>query len=140
MQDRSTLLSLFSLSSPTGIYPQTECISLSCPFFKMYINCSRGVGPSISGMNVLYFNQINPFYYLFFLYCPASLLINRLEYIILYCLYTQIHCVSIFFTLYHSLTYLLNDSFIDWLNSKIIFNTNLLFSLKNIKYISNFYW
>jgi hypothetical protein len=50
-------------------------------FFKVCIDCLRGFHISISHIYILYFNQINLFYY--FLYCPAPLLFNSFQCILL---------------------------------------------------------
>jgi hypothetical protein len=53
-------------------------------------------------MHILYFIQINPLYYLLFLYCTAPLLFNSFQCISLYHLRIQMQCSLILFTLYHS--------------------------------------
>jgi hypothetical protein len=44
-----------------------------------------------------------PLCYLLFLYCPAPLLLNNLQCLMLYYLHTPMHYVSILFIVYHSL-------------------------------------
>jgi hypothetical protein len=58
----------------------------------------------ISDIYISCFNQMNLLHYLLFLHHPAPLLFDSLQFIALYYLHTQMQCVSIFFTLCHSLS------------------------------------
>jgi hypothetical protein len=67
------------LPLPTGTYPQTRPVLLSCPsFFNVYIDWSRGVA-LIFHTCTSYLNRINLFHYLLLLYLPGPLLFNSLQ-------------------------------------------------------------
>jgi hypothetical protein len=77
-------------------------------FFLSTYCLFKGFFHSISHMHILHFNQMNIFYYLFFLCHSAPLLFNSFQWISLCYLLTQMQCISILFPLHHSL-------FLSWL-------------------------
>jgi hypothetical protein len=91
----SLTLSIY-LPPLTGIHPQTGPVLPSYPsFFKMCIDCSKGVWLGISHTHV-FFHYISPLYSLLFLYCLALLLFSSFQCIWLYHLHTQSQCISKF--------------------------------------------
>jgi hypothetical protein len=95
----SPLLHLLLLpSSPLVLTPRQYVFYFSVLHF---LKCIVIVCLGISDMYISCYNQINAIYYFLFLYYLPPILFNSLQCLTLYCLHTQMHCVSILFTLYH---------------------------------------
>jgi hypothetical protein len=83
-----------AISLPPGTIPTQDLFYLTVLHFLKCI-LIKGIHFGISHMYILFFNQINSLHYFHFLFHPVRLLFNSFQYIILYSIYTQMHCVSL---------------------------------------------
>jgi hypothetical protein len=82
--------------------PLTGTVLPSCPlFFKLNVHRSKGFHCAIPDIIYCVLARLTP-YHLLSLDCPAPPLFNTVQCIVLYYLHTQMKCISILFTLYHS--------------------------------------